>query len=104
MDKGAGASEARAPGRAALRLCNLVAQSSKAAEGGLQEEVEKELTGREEEPSELIYFKVYKSQIPVIEQGMIYQPLWREIARARRSRNRRVSRTRRVFSHPPHAC
>jgi hypothetical protein len=33
-------------------------------------EVEKELTGREEEPSELIYFKVYKSQIPVIEQAM----------------------------------
>jgi hypothetical protein len=30
-------------------------------------EVEKELTGREEEPSELIYFKVYKSQVPVIE-------------------------------------
>ena len=33
-------------------------------------EVEKELTGREEEPSELIYFKVYKSQIPVIEQAI----------------------------------
>ena len=33
-------------------------------------EVEKELTGKEEEPSELIYFKVYKSQIPVIEQAM----------------------------------
>ncbi len=33
-------------------------------------EVEKELTGREEEPSELIYFKVYKSQIPVIEQAV----------------------------------
>jgi hypothetical protein len=32
--------------------------------------VEKELTGKEEEPSELIYFKVYKSQIPVIEQGI----------------------------------
>jgi hypothetical protein len=31
-------------------------------------EVEKELTGREEESSELIYFKIYKSQIPVIEQ------------------------------------
>ena len=27
-------------------------------------EVEKELTGKETEPSELIYFKVYKSQIP----------------------------------------
>jgi hypothetical protein len=33
-------------------------------------EVEKELTGKEEEPSELIYFKIYKSQIPVIEQAM----------------------------------
>jgi hypothetical protein len=33
-------------------------------------EVEKELTGREEEPAELIYFKVYKSQIPVIEQAI----------------------------------
>jgi hypothetical protein len=32
--------------------------------------VEKELTGQEEEPSELIYFKVYKSQIPVIEQAI----------------------------------
>jgi hypothetical protein len=32
--------------------------------------VEKELTGRETEPHELIYFKVYKSQIPVIEQAL----------------------------------
>ncbi len=32
--------------------------------------VEKELTGKEEEPSELIYFKMYKSQIPVIEQAI----------------------------------
>src|SRR5271169_3947051 len=32
--------------------------------------VEKELRGREEEPSELIHFKVYKSQIPVIEQAI----------------------------------
>jgi hypothetical protein len=32
--------------------------------------VERELTGREEEPSELIYFKAYKSQIPVIEQAI----------------------------------
>ncbi len=37
---------------------------------GFRREVEKELTGREEEPSELIYFKVYKSQIPVIEQAI----------------------------------
>src|SRR2546425_2012459 len=33
-------------------------------------EVEKELTGKETEPSELIYFKVYKSQLPVIEQAV----------------------------------
>jgi hypothetical protein len=33
-------------------------------------EVEKELTGKEEEPSELIYSKVYKSQIPVIEHAI----------------------------------
>ncbi len=33
-------------------------------------EVEKELTGKEEEASELVYFKVYKSQIQVIEQAI----------------------------------
>ena len=36
----------------------------------LKAEVERELTGRESEPSELIYFKVYKSQAPVIEQAI----------------------------------
>ena len=35
-----------------------------------QREVEKELTGRETEPWEIIYFKLYKSQIPVIEQAI----------------------------------
>jgi hypothetical protein len=33
-------------------------------------EVEKHLTGKETEPWELLYFKVYKSQLPVIEQAM----------------------------------
>ncbi len=33
-------------------------------------EVERELTGRETEPSELMYFKIYKSQLPVIEQAL----------------------------------
>jgi hypothetical protein len=32
--------------------------------------VEKELTGKETEPSELMYFKVCKSQVPVIEQAI----------------------------------
>jgi hypothetical protein len=32
--------------------------------------VERELTGRDSEPSELIYFKVYKNQLPIIEQAI----------------------------------
>ena len=35
-----------------------------------KQEVEKELTGKESEPSEVIYFKLYKSQIPVVEQAI----------------------------------
>ncbi len=35
-----------------------------------QQEVERELTGKESEPYELIYFKVYKSQIRVVEQAI----------------------------------
>ena len=33
-------------------------------------EVEKKLTGKETEPWEIVYFKLYKSQIPVIEQAI----------------------------------
>jgi hypothetical protein len=33
-------------------------------------EVEKELTGREAEPWEIIYFKLYKTQIPIVEQAI----------------------------------
>jgi len=33
-------------------------------------EVERELTGKDSEPSELIYFKVYKSQLPVVERAL----------------------------------
>jgi len=33
-------------------------------------EVEKELTGRETEPYEIIYFKFYKSQVGVVEQAL----------------------------------
>ena len=32
--------------------------------------VEKELTGRESEPWEIIYFKLYQSQMPVIEKAI----------------------------------
>jgi len=33
-------------------------------------EVEKHLTGKDSEPSDIIYFKLYKSQIPVIEEAI----------------------------------
>ncbi len=33
-------------------------------------EVEKHLTGKDTEPTEIIYFKLYRSQIPVIEQAI----------------------------------
>ena len=35
-----------------------------------QREVERHLTGQETEPHEILYFKVYKSQLPVIEQAL----------------------------------
>jgi len=35
-----------------------------------KQEVEKELTGRETEPWEMVCFKLYKSQIPVVEQAI----------------------------------
>ena len=35
-----------------------------------KQEVERELTGKDTEPWEMIYFKLYKSQIPVIEQAI----------------------------------
>ena len=40
------------------------------AKDQFRREVEKELTGKETEASELVYFKLYKSQIPVIEQAI----------------------------------
>jgi hypothetical protein len=35
-----------------------------------KKEVERELTGRETEPWEIIYFKLYQSQMPVIEKAI----------------------------------
>ena len=33
-------------------------------------EVEKHLTGQDTEPSDLVYFKLYKSQIPIVEDAI----------------------------------
>jgi hypothetical protein len=49
------------------RLCNLVAQAHEMPKEEFQQEVEKELTGLETEPRAIIYFKLYQSQMPVVE-------------------------------------
>jgi hypothetical protein len=40
------------------------------AKEGFKGEVERHLTGRETEPWEIIYFKLYKSQLPVVERAL----------------------------------
>src|ERR1700676_4306340 len=70
MDEGAGASEAGAPGRAAFRCATWLHRAREMPKEDFRREVEKELTGKETEPSALIYFKVSKSQISVIEQAI----------------------------------
>jgi len=37
---------------------------------GFKSEVERHLTGKETEPWEIIYFKLYKSQLPVVEKAI----------------------------------
>ena len=51
-------------------MCNLVAQSPSDAEGGLQEGGREGTDGKETEPWEIIYFKLYQSQMPVIEKAI----------------------------------
>jgi hypothetical protein len=45
-------------------------KTSSLPKGEFKGEVEKHLTGKETEPWELLYFKLYKSQLPVIEQAL----------------------------------
>jgi hypothetical protein len=51
-------------------VCTPGAQNPFCAEGGVHAGGRKELTSRETEPHEIIYFKIYKSKIPVIEQAL----------------------------------
>jgi hypothetical protein len=37
---------------------------------GFKDEVERHLTGKETEPWEIIYFKLYKGQLPVVEKAV----------------------------------
>ena len=51
-------------------MCNLAAQARSLPKDQFKREVEKELTGRESDPWEIIYVKLYKTQIPVVEQAI----------------------------------
>ena len=51
-------------------MCNLVAQGKGNAKGGFKCEVERHLTGKETEPWEIIYFKLYNSQLPIVEKAL----------------------------------
>jgi hypothetical protein len=70
MDEGAGARKGRAPGWSARRLCKLVAQSARAAEGGLQAGGRKgtDRKGRGAVGADLP--QGLQEQIPVIEQAI----------------------------------
>ena len=46
-------------------MCNLVAQKPGNSEGTISAGGQKELSARETEASELVYFKLYKSEIPL---------------------------------------
>ena len=70
MDQGAGVGQlARRDGQH-FESATWLHKARQMPKAEFQREVEKELTGKDSEPSELIYFKVYKSQIPVIEQAI----------------------------------
>ena len=43
--------------------------------GQFRREVERELTGEDKGPWEIVYFKLYKSQIPVIDRALETAPL-----------------------------
>ena len=51
-------------------IVQLVAEARHMPKEDFKKEVERELTGRETEPWEIIYFKLYQSQMPVIEPAM----------------------------------
>lgn len=49
--------------------CNLVAQAKELSKERFKGEVERHLTGKEAEPWELLYFKVFRGQLAVIERA-----------------------------------
>ena len=70
MDEGAGVGQAGQEDGQQFDCATWLHKARAMPKDEFRREVEKELTGRETEPWEIIYFKLYKSQIPVIEQAI----------------------------------
>lgn len=51
-------------------MCTVVAQGPGNALDRFKQEIERALNGPNAEPWDLIYFKLYKSQVPVVEQAL----------------------------------
>jgi hypothetical protein len=69
--EGAGTREIGAqPEWSGVQKCNLVAQSQGSIQRGISVRGRKRANRTGHRPHELIYFKVYKSQIPIIEQAI----------------------------------
>ncbi len=70
MDEGAGVGESGRRDGQEFDCATWLHKARSLPKDQFKREVEKELTGRETEPWEIIYFKLYKTQIPVIEQAI----------------------------------
>ena len=70
LDQSEGTGQGGTPGGAAIRKCTLGAQSVGTSERGIQKRGRTHLTGRNTEASELLYFRLFKSQLAVIEQTL----------------------------------
>jgi hypothetical protein len=56
--------------RQAFKCATWLHKAKKLSKEEFKQEVERELTGKITEPWEIVYFKLYKSQIPVIDQAL----------------------------------
>ncbi len=70
MDQGIGACESCPEDGQEFDCATWLHKARSLPKDQFKREVERELTGRESEPSEIIYFKLYKTQIPVVEQAI----------------------------------
>jgi hypothetical protein len=70
MDEGARVGESREEGWAGVRLSTWLHKALSLPKDQFKQEVERELTRGESEPWEIIYFKIYKAPIPVLEQAI----------------------------------